>query len=360
MSTTTTTTTTTNKQLSTQQQLPPGASDQIDMSKSPYERYYINTNAPKNSTIRHIISLLVLASIGSLYYIIPLSYIISIFGSIYYRDTYCIISLITLITLSVIPLSNNNTTRNHWILRTMAEYFNLRWIYSTPQNTFDPNATYMGLWFPHGIIPFGGLAAGSMFDTVTPGYYGRVAMQPILFKMPLLRQLFSWYHGTTNDRNTLTHLLSNGTSCSIWPGGIAELFLSSPHNEILYIRSRKGFAKLALQTGVTIVPYYVFGNNHMFNSINDDSGKDNMLSRISRKLGASIVLFWGRYYLPIPYNTQVTIVRGPAIKAEKIDKPTQQQIDELHSRVVNAVQNIFDTYKNIAGHEHANKTLIMK
>jgi hypothetical protein len=53
-------------------------------------------------------------------------------------------------------------------------------------------------------------------------------------------------------------------SIVLYVGGMAELFLSSEQEETLYLKKRKGFIKLALQTGVDIVPVYLFGNTVSF------------------------------------------------------------------------------------------------
>lgn len=50
------------------------------------------------------------------------------------------------------------------------------------------------------------------------------------------------------------------TSIVLYVGGIAELFLSSPSEERLYVGKRKGFIKLAMRTGSEIIPCYYFGN----------------------------------------------------------------------------------------------------
>ena len=52
------------------------------------------------------------------------------------------------------------------------------------------------------------------------------------------------------------------------PGGIAEMFVCSygDTQETLLIKQRKGFVKIALETGAQIVPCYCFGNSQTFTS----------------------------------------------------------------------------------------------
>eukprot|EP00438_Fugacium_kawagutii_P031888 Skav227556 [mRNA] locus=scaffold3241:127705:128883:+ [translate_table: standard] len=71
-------------------------------------------------------------------------------------------------------------------------------------------------------------------------------------------------------------------------GGIAEIFLMRPDLEQVYIKSRKGFVRMALQAGVDIVPVYGLGHTQLFSMLDKSSGLGNFLMKISRKYKA-----WG-------------------------------------------------------------------
>jgi 2-acylglycerol O-acyltransferase 2 len=51
---------------------------------------------------------------------------------------------------------------------------------------------------------------------------------------------------------------------SLVPGGIAEMFLWEEHREVIKVRDRKGFVRLAVEQGVPLVPVYHFGNSKLF------------------------------------------------------------------------------------------------
>jgi Diacylglycerol acyltransferase len=89
-------------------------------------------------------------------------------------------------------------------------------------------------------------------------------------------------------------------SVVLYVGGMAELFLSSATEETLYLKKRKGFIKLALQTGVDVVPLYLFGNTTVLSVF-----KTGFLANLSRKMQVSLTYFWGRWMLPIPKNVKV-------------------------------------------------------
>jgi hypothetical protein len=60
---------------------------------------------------------------------------------------------------------------------------------------------------------------------------------------------------------------------------MAELFLSSEKEEVLYLKNRKGFIKLALQEGVDVIPTYLFGYTTVLSVI-----KTGILANLSRKV----------------------------------------------------------------------------
>ena len=136
--------------------------------------------------------------------------------------------------------------------------------------------------------------------------------------------------------------------------------------------------KLALQSGAVIYPAFVFGASDMLDQLapvengQDKSKQDtknffaSMMQSLSRKLGGGLTLYYGRYYLPIPYNPQLSMVLGnpifpvegttePNICGEKqtcqrIENPTTEQVEELMDRYTNALQCLFEQYKVEAGY----------
>lgn len=47
-------------------------------------------------------------------------------------------------------------------------------------------------------------------------------------------------------------------------GGAEEALEARPGHNVLTLRHRKGFIKVALQTGAQLVPMYSFGENNLF------------------------------------------------------------------------------------------------
>ena len=135
------------------------------------------------------------------------------------------------------------------------------------------------------------------------------------------------------------------------------------------MRDRKGFVKLALQTGAQIVPCYCFGNSQIFdtpfNSSSDSAlGGGSWVARLSRRLRAALVVFWGRYGLPIPFRAPLLTVIGRPIPVPKVSgadassEPSAELVNEYHDLYLRETRRIYDKYKNCYGWQH--KPLVFK
>ena len=76
-----------------------------------------------------------------------------------------------------------------------------------------------------------------------------------------------------------------------------------------------------------------------------------LLEFLSRKLRMSLFIYWGRYGLPIPYRANITMLFGAPIRVQK--KPaaeiTQADIDDIHGKLLNGMQSLFDQHKDALG-----------
>jgi hypothetical protein len=73
----------------------------------------------------------------------------------------------------------------------------------------------------------------------------------------------------------MNHLLSHpggGQGVVLVPGGAPESLESHPGSYIVQLKSRKGFVKVALQNGSHLVPIYCFGENDIYDQINNPEG----------------------------------------------------------------------------------------
>lgn len=140
----------------------------------------------------------------------------------------------------------------------------------------------------------------------------------------------------------------------LYPGGIAELFMCSETEEVLYLQERKGFIKLALREGADIIPLYFIGNTSSLSI-----PKVPFLETLSRKYQVSLTIFWGRWGLPIPRANKVIYVRGTPLGMPYIPEPTDDDVDKWHKKYISEVTRLFDKYK-VKSPQYKNRKLIIK
>jgi 2-acylglycerol O-acyltransferase 2 len=197
---------------------------------------------------------------------------------------------------------------------------------------------------PHGVISFGGICSalvGNDFGLpIRQNIVDRfpTAVASVLINFPIMKHVLGIFGLLDASKKSLTRQIKNGKSFVLYPGGIAELFLSSPRREMLLVR--KGFIKLALTTGADVIPLYLLGNTTVLEVMRHPA-----LMKLSRSIGASLTFFWGRWNLPFPKPDPLIYVRAPPLGMPKIENPTSEDIDKWHKIYMNEVQRLFDTYK---------------
>jgi hypothetical protein len=211
------------------------------------------------------------------------------------------------------------------------------------------SAQFIAGMHPHGIIPFHAMLYAAFCDQyLTSGgrsLYGFGAGANVVLYLPLLKHIMSWLSVTGADYESLRDRLadykahSNSRHSSakhlfILPGGIAEVLVSAPKTHIVVFKRRRGLIKLALETGAHLAPIYVFGGTDFFHNL--ISG-DNFVGRVSRRLRMGISVFYGPWFLPVPYTPRITFCYAEVVCVEKWDLSKgpipEELIDELHCKV---------------------------
>ena len=155
-------------------------------------------------------------------------------------------------------------------------------------------------------------------------------------------------------------VLQSGGSVGVTPGGIAEMYLGfpqpgcAPDEEFAMLRNRKGFVRLALQHGSVLVPVFCFGASSIFSRI----VLPPWIETMSRALRASIMLFYGKWGLPIPWEAPLTYALGehiPCGSGKGGALPSVEEVDWVHNVFVRSLERAFELNKAVAG--QAGKTL---
>ena len=235
---------------------------------------------------------------------------------------------------------------------------------------------------PHGVIPMHGFLWSAFCEQYLPGMYGFGATTSVVTWLPVLRQLLGWLSAGSADKHVLLRgMQKGGENLFILPGGVAEIFMSKRNladKNIHTIKGKRyGLMKLALQTGASIIPLYVFGGTEFFDQIatvgesaQSGSSVGRFLQSFSRRMKGGMTLFWGQYGTVFPYCPKVSFVFGDPIvpvpgtegrernmdgskvTCQKIENPTQEQVEELMDRYTGSLRQLFDQYKDQAGYKN--------
>jgi Diacylglycerol acyltransferase len=234
-------------------------------------------------------------------------------------------------------------------LRPMLSYFDYEEIIeSSPVNVREQiqknGKNYLLVFQPHGAVSFCGICSAI---SAPPEFVGKwhfpTAVADALLHTPLLKHVLGVFGLISASKSSMVRTLQKPgpRGCVVlYVGGMAELFLSCENQERLYLKARKGFIKLALTTGVDVVPIYLFGNTTVLSVL-----KTGLLAYLSRKLQVSLTYIWGKWYLPIPRPTKLLYVSGQPLGMPKIENPTQADIDLWHDKYCQQVKQLFDLYK---------------
>ncbi|ESO98921.1 hypothetical protein LOTGIDRAFT_206209 [Lottia gigantea] len=223
----------------------------------------------------------------------------------------------------------------------------------------DPKKNYILGCHPHGIMcysHFGNFATeGSGFSKIFPGITSYLTVLNGQFMFPIFRDIFMTSGAVEVSRESISYLLNQpekGNAVALIIGGASEALDASPGNYTVRKTGRKGFCKLALKYGASLVPVYAFGENDLYVQLrNPDGSKLRQFQEFcTHKLGFSPPLFHGRGIFNytfglVPYRRPLNTVVGSPIDVEKNENPTAEDIDKLHKQYLQALEDLFETHK---------------
>ncbi|VDD93065.1 unnamed protein product [Enterobius vermicularis] len=237
---------------------------------------------------------------------------------------------------------------------------------------------------PHGIMSLGTFTTfctnGTGFWDKFPGLTPYLATLPGQFLFPFRREYIllsgSSYCSFANCCNRglsafkhycrkqgLLNLLNNqkGLVLAIVLGGAEEALECRHDNYDLILRKRKGFVRLALETGA-LVPCYMFGENDTYNQVSNNRGT--LLRKLQvtfrRYAGFSTPIIFGRgifnyTFGVLPFRTPIHTVVGRPINVKPTPNPTNEEVDALHETYCEELNKLFDENKGKYGISHDTK-----
>ncbi|KAJ0401531.1 hypothetical protein ATCC90586_003550 [Pythium insidiosum] len=229
------------------------------------------------------------------------------------------------------------------------------------EQALDSNKKYIFGYHPHGIIVLSRIAtyAGN-WEALFPNVPYRILGASSVFKVPLGRELCLWLGGVDASRSTAEKVLRSGKSITVYPGGVPEIFLVEPKSKenVIILKKRLGFVKLAMRHGADLVPTFVFGEKWLYHLWTPSK---NVVDFVRKTLQIPLILFWGRFmWMPFrpPQGKTFGVVYGKPISVELNENPSDEELHALHATYMREVERLFRDHKKAFGYDD-DETLVI-
>lgn len=224
----------------------------------------------------------------------------------------------------------------------------------------DPSKNYLFACHPHGILcsgAFGNFATeGTNFSEMFPGITPHLLTLNGHYSLPGYRDFLLCSGSVAASKESLRYILTHpdgGHAAAVIVGGASESFFCQPGTYKIILKKRKGFIKIAMQTGSPIVPVFSFGETDVYSQISNPEGSilRSIQERLRHVIGLAPVLFIGRGIFQysfglLPFRKPIYTVVGEPISVEKNPDPTQEEVDKVHNEYIQALIRLFETQKS--------------
>ncbi|XP_047577292.1 2-acylglycerol O-acyltransferase 1 isoform X4 [Lutra lutra] len=222
----------------------------------------------------------------------------------------------------------SNWVRSWTVWRYFKDYFPIHLIKTWD---LDPSRNYIFGFHPHGVLvagAFGNFCTNySDFEELFPGFTAYLHVLPFWFRCPLFRDYLMTSGSVSVSKKSVSHVLSKeggGNISVIVLGGAEESLDAHPGKFTLFIRQRKGFVKIALTHGASLVPVFSFGENELFKQVNNPEGSwlRTVQEKLQKIMGFALPLFHARGIFQynfglMPYRKPIHTVVAACSKFKK-------------------------------------------
>ena len=188
--------------------------------------------------------------------------------------------------------------------------------------------------FYHGAVPVDIWYMGMQVYLQT-GRYPRGLGDRFLFALPYVRDFLLGLGGVPGDPDTAVQMLRDGYLVGVSPGGVREALAGAEHEYKLIWGKRQGFARVALQANVPLIP--VFTEN-IEQSYRVPFAHLKFFQNLYERTRLPLQPIVGLGILPLPVKLRSWV--GKPIRPRKGETPAQ-----LAARVKRALEKLIDEHQ---------------
>jgi len=299
------------------------------------------------------------AAIVGVFYWLPMA-VVFVMKKVHTTSRKCILGLALLLAV-LVPVRRWKSFQESTRWDTLLRYFQLD-VHGVLPQVENNHSGLLYAVVPHGIVPYSlGLMAFGKLGRLLQ--YPAIVTASVIKYIPFFSHVLFWggaVEATTTEIDKVFRKSYAGyesrsifPAAAITPGGIGEMFLGypqpgcSPDEEFALLRNRKGFVRISLQYGITIVPIFVFGASKLFHRVVLPA----IVERLSRWMRASILLFYGRFGFPLPFPVPLLYSVGQGIALAPTIDPRSEEIDFVHNIFSRELMETFGREKRNYGWE---------
>lgn len=231
----------------------------------------------------------------------------------------------------------------------------------------SPDKRYIFGCHPHGILSFSFIVnfatEATGFSELFKGVTVRLLTLRMMFWFPVLRDIVQLHGICSVESKSIDYILNElKQSVAVVVGGAQEVVDTSPQAMVWILKRRKGFVRMAIKNGVSLVPVVSFGENDLYNTLQNESLKRFQEAFKSIFTFAPPIIF-GRGIFQysfgiVPFRKQLVTIVGKPIDVEKNPNPTQEEIDKVHERYIRDLTQLYE--ENKAKYSYENVELKIK
>lgn len=233
-----------------------------------------------------------------------------------------------------------------FVFKFVYDYFDTSYE-SEDDYVLEKNKSYVAGIHPHAILPVASMVnVLSDVSTMHNKFFGQTKIRCLAasfcFLTPLYRDLLVGGGIIDAARYNAQAALESDKMClCLVPGGATEALYCKPGSSDIYIKKRKGFVKLAIETGSDLVPIYSFGESETYGQL---SGVFPWVSKIQRKFQAVFGISLPMLTNILPRKVKITCVAAKPIPVVKKENPSDAEVQEYLDKYIAALERVYYKY----------------